>query len=130
MTFSRSLLENLSRFFRISTELHTVRQTASDRLEDPFPQVCALCKLARFRHTQFYRKFVTLAEKKVLLQRNNIQVIDMSDMRNILLFRCLCVMVFCGLQKKSNSVILYSLVHEMPKKPFTKSCKWEFETVL
>ena len=28
-------------------------------------QVCALCKLARFRHTQFYRKFVTLPESEI-----------------------------------------------------------------
>ena len=33
---------------------------SSDELEDPFPQVCALCITLRFRHTQFYRKFVTL----------------------------------------------------------------------
>jgi|GEM_PF-5127701 len=38
-----------------------LRVTASsDELEDPFPQVCALCITLRFRHTQFYRKFVTL----------------------------------------------------------------------
>ena len=60
LTFLRSLLENLSRFSRISTELYTVRKPASDELGAPFSQVCALCKLARFRHTQFYRKFVTL----------------------------------------------------------------------
>ena len=38
-----------------------LRVTASsDELEDPFSQVCALCITLRFRHTQFYRKFVTL----------------------------------------------------------------------
>ena len=38
--------------------------------------------------------------KKVLLQRNNIQVIDMSNMRNVLLFKFLCVYGFLWVAKK------------------------------
>ena len=65
--------------------------------------------------------------KEVLLQRNNIQVIDMLNMCNELLFKYFCIDVFEVLQNFSNSVILYlfvevilKIIHENAKEALHK----------
>ena len=59
--FSLESFREFITFFQNFNRVTHSSRSDSDELEDPFSSERELCITLRFRHTQFYRKFVTLA---------------------------------------------------------------------